>query len=92
MGLVSGLISEPIGSCRFLKWTVVGMSKFYKTGINCVIPTTSNPCTFNGPKIKKRSRMYQMAILKLKLKGENNWPLLLDTDGYIAEGVTTFYN
>ena len=30
---------------------------------------------------------YQMANIETsKLKGENNWPLLIDPDGYIAEG------
>lgn len=90
-GLVSGLISEPtVVVADFpLKWTVVGMSKFYKTGINCVIPSQrAIPSHLMDPKIKNRSRMwYQMANIEIsKLKGENNWPLLIDTDGYIAEG------
>ncbi len=90
-GLVSGLISEPtVVVADFpLKWTVVGMSKFYKTGINCVVPSQrAIPSYLMDPKIKNRSRMwYQMANIEIsKLKGENNWPLLLDTDGYIAEG------
>ena len=36
------------------------------------------------PKIKNRSRLfYLMANIEASLfKGENNWPLMLDTDGY----------
>ena len=40
------------------------------------------------PKIKNRSRMwYQMANIEASnWKGKNNWALLLDPDGFIAEG------
>ena len=40
------------------------------------------------PKIKNRSRIwYQMANIEVSnLKGEDNWALLLDTDGFISEG------
>ena len=40
------------------------------------------------PKIKNRSRLfYLMANIEVSMfKGENNWALLLDTDGFIAEG------
>jgi branched-chain amino acid aminotransferase len=40
------------------------------------------------PKIKNRSRLfYLMANIEASLmKGENNWALLLDPDGFIAEG------
>ena len=40
------------------------------------------------PKIKNRSRLfYQMANIEVsENKGKNNMALLLDTDGYIAEG------
>ena len=38
--------------------------------------------------LKNRSRMwYQMANIEVsQVKGENNWALLLDPDGYITEG------
>ena len=40
------------------------------------------------PKIKNRSRLfYQMANIEASdFKGENNWALMLDPDGFIAEG------
>ena len=90
-GQVSGLIQEPtIVVADFpLKWTLVGMSNFYKEGINCVVPSQrAIPATLMDPKIKNRSRMwYQMANIEVsKLNGANNWPLLIDPDGFITEG------
>lgn len=72
-----------------LKWTVASMAKFYDTGINSVIPSQrSIPATLMDPKIKNRSRMwYQMANIEVsQVKGDNNWALLIDPDGYITEG------
>lgn len=72
-----------------LKWTVAGMGKLYDTGINAVIPSQrAIPSHLLDPKIKNRSRIhYQMANIEASLfKGENNWALLLDPDGFIAEG------
>ncbi len=72
-----------------LKWTVAGMGKLYDTGINAVITSQrAIPATLLDAKIKNRSRIhYQMANIEASLfKGDNNWPLLLDPDGFIAEG------
>ena len=72
-----------------LKWTVASMASLYEQGINSVIPSQrSIPSTLMDPKIKNRSRMwYQMANIEVsQVKGENNWALLLDPDGYITEG------
>jgi branched-chain amino acid aminotransferase len=72
-----------------LKWTVVGMGKLFDTGINAVIPSQrAIPAHLIDPKIKNRSRIhYQMANIEAsQYKGENNWALLLDPDGFIAEG------
>ena len=72
-----------------LKWTVKGMAKLYQSGINNVITNQKViPSYLMDPKIKNRSRLfYLMANIEASLfKGENNWPLMLDTDGYIAEG------
>lgn len=72
-----------------LKWTVVGMGELYNTGINAVI-TSQRAISANllDPKIKNRSRIhYQMANIEAsQIEGDNNWALLLDTDGFIAEG------
>ena len=72
-----------------LKWTVASMASLYEEGINSVIPSQrSIPATLMDPKIKNRSRMwYQMANIEVsQVKGNNNWALLIDPDGYITEG------
>lgn len=72
-----------------LKWTVAGMGKLYDCGINACIPSQrAIPASLLEPKIKNRSRLhYQMANIEVsRFKGENNWALLLDPDGFIAEG------
>jgi|TARA_B110000008_G_scaffold277604_1_gene319288 branched-chain amino acid aminotransferase len=72
-----------------LKWTVAAMSPLFDSGINAVIPNQrAIPAYLMDPKIKNRSRLfYQMANIEVsQMKGENNWALLLDPDGYITEG------
>lgn len=72
-----------------LKWTVVGMGKLFDVGINAVITAQrALPASLLDPKIKNRSRVhYQMANIEASLfKGDNNWALLMDPDGFIAEG------
>jgi branched-chain amino acid aminotransferase len=72
-----------------LKWTVSGMRRLFDTGINAVIPAQRViPASLLDPKIKNRSRLhYQMANIEVSgYEGENNWALMLDPDGYIAEG------
>jgi len=72
-----------------LKWTVAGMDTLIDEGINAVITNQrAIPAYLMEPKIKNRSRMwYQMANIEASLfEGKNNWALLLDTDGFIAEG------
>ncbi len=72
-----------------LRWTVGGSGNLYDEGINMVIPSQRNiPADLLDPKIKNRSRIhYLMANIQIaNYKGKNNWALLLDTDGFIAEG------
>jgi len=72
-----------------LKWTVTGMGKLFDTGINAVITSQrAIPASLLDPKIKNRSRLhYQMANIEVSShKGDNNWALLLDPDGFVAEG------
>ena len=72
-----------------LKWTVAAMAPLFENGINAVIPSQrAIPAYLMDPKIKNRSRLfYQMANIEVsQIKGENNWALLLDPDGYITEG------
>jgi len=72
-----------------LRWTVVNMGLLFDTGINAVITSQrAIPASLLDPKIKNRSRIhYLMANIEASnFEGENNWALLLDTDGFIAEG------
>jgi branched-chain amino acid aminotransferase len=65
------------------------MADLYEVGINSVIPSQrAIPATLLDPKIKNRSRLwYQMANIEVaQLPGNNNWALLIDPDGFIAEG------
>lgn len=72
-----------------LKWTVAGMGTLFEVGVNAIIPSQrAIPAYLLDPKIKNRSRIhYQMANIEVsQYVGNNNWALLLDPDGLIAEG------
>jgi branched-chain amino acid aminotransferase len=72
-----------------LRWTVNGMGKLFDKGINMVITSQrAVPSHLMDPKIKNRSRLFYLNanIEASQFKGENNWALLMDPDGFIAEG------
>tara|TARA_B100000953_G_C17846338_1_gene366789 strand:- start:8 stop:685 length:678 start_codon:yes stop_codon:yes gene_type:complete len=72
-----------------LSWTVKKMGRFFDLGINCVITSQRViPSHLMDPKIKNRSRLFYLNanIEASQFKGDNNWALMLDTDGFIAEG------
>lgn len=72
-----------------LRWTVAGMGRLFDIGINAVIPSQrAIPASLLEPKVKNRSRLhYMMANIEVShWPGDNNWALLLDPDGFIAEG------
>lgn len=72
-----------------LRWTVRNMGKLFDDGINAVITSQrAIPSMLMDPKIKNRSRLFYLtANIEASLfKGENNWALLLDTNGFISEG------
>lgn len=72
-----------------LRWTVSSMAPLFDKGINAVITSQrAIPAHLLDPKIKNRSRLhYLMANIEASnVAGENNWALLLDLDGFIAEG------
>ena len=72
-----------------LRWTVSGMGKLFKKGINAVITSQrAIPSRYMDPKIKNRSRLfYLMANIEVSnFEGDNNWALLLDENGNVAEG------
>jgi branched-chain amino acid aminotransferase len=72
-----------------LRWTVATMGALFETGINMVITSQrAIPASLMDPKIKNRSRLfYLMANIEAsQVAGDNNWALLLGTDGFITEG------
>lgn len=72
-----------------LCWTVRGMGHLFDKGINAVITSQrAIPGILMDPKVKNRSRLhYLMANIEIsQMAGEDNWALLLDPDGFIAEG------
>ena len=72
-----------------LRWTVAGMGNLFEEGLNAVIPSQrAIPAALLDPKVKNRSRLhYLMANIEVsRYQGDNNWALLLDPDGFIAEG------
>jgi branched-chain amino acid aminotransferase len=65
------------------------MAPLFESGINAVITSQrAIPSHLLDPKIKNRSRIhYLMANIEAaQIEGDNNWALLIDTDGFIAEG------
>lgn len=72
-----------------LRWTVSNMGHLFEKGINAVVPSQrAIPASLLDPKIKNRSRLfYMMANIEVsEYEGEDNWALLLDPDGFVAEG------
>ena len=65
------------------------MGSLFDTGINAVITSQrAIPANLLDPKIKNRSRVhYLMANIEVaEVSGKNNWALMLDPDGFVAEG------
>jgi len=72
-----------------LRWTVASMAPLFDLGVNVVVPSQRTiPAQLLEPKVKNRSRLhYMMANVETsRMKGERNWALLLDPDGFVAEG------
>ena len=94
LGIYQGVVGTKTGPNLIiadfpLRWTVAFMGPLFDTGINAVITSQRTiPAQFLDPKIKNRSRIhYLMANIQTSLvAGDNNWALLLDQDGFIAEG------
>lgn len=60
----------------------------YTWGVDCLVPSQrAIPQDLLDPKIKSRSRQhYQMANLEVARCEPTSWALLLDPDGFVAEG------
>jgi branched-chain amino acid aminotransferase len=71
-----------------LRWTIGATYPNYLNGISMYVPSQrAIPSDLLEPKVKNRSRMhYQLANLEMREIGPHAWALLLDTDGFIAEG------
>jgi len=72
-----------------VKWTVASLAHFYDDGVHAVTPSQrAIPSHLLEAKIKNRSRMhYMMANLQVAMLDDPNaFALLLDPDGFIAEG------
>jgi branched-chain amino acid aminotransferase len=72
-----------------LKWTVASMGPLFESGINAVVPSQrAIPAHLLEPKVKSRSRIHYMRanIEVAHWPGDDNWALLLDPDGFVAEG------
>ncbi len=72
-----------------LRWTVAGMGQLFDVGINAVIPPQrAIPSELLDMRVKHRSRLHFMrANIEVSAQpGTNNWALLLDPEGFIAEG------
>ena len=72
-----------------VKWTVAHFAPLYDKGVHAVIPSQrAIPSHLLENKIKNRSRMHLlMANLEVsQVADPNAWALLLDPDGFVAEG------
>lgn len=60
----------------------------FDSGVHLVIPAQQAlPAHLVDPKAKTRSRLhYQLALLEAARIGAGRWPVLLDPDGFLAEG------
>jgi branched-chain amino acid aminotransferase len=94
LSLYAGKVDAPVGANIIiadfpLRWTVAAMAPLFDWGINAVIPSQrAIPAQLLEPKVKNRSRLhYMMANIEVsRVKGDNNWALMLDPDGFVAEG------
>ena len=65
-----------------------GFATNYETGVHIIIPAQQSlPAQLVDLKAKTRSRLhYRMAELQARRCGAGRWPVMLDTDGFLAEG------
>lgn len=72
-----------------LRWTVSDFGRLYDTGINAVVVSQrAIPASLLDPKIKNRSRIHYFNANAQAgmIEGKDNWAILLDTEGLLAEG------
>lgn len=80
--------TQIIITCFPLKWIIPDAYNYYTKGVPVVISSQrAIPAHLQEPKVKHRSRMYlKMADLEVKHSNPGAWALMLDPDGYVAEG------
>jgi len=85
--------SEPVRPTVSINcWPMIthmgGFAPKYSSGVDLVIPAQQTlPAHLVDPKAKTRSRLhYQFANLQAARMGAGRWPVLLDPDGFLAEG------
>ena len=73
-------------SCFPLRWTVAGMGQLYELGVNAVVVNQRH--TDCLPNVKHRSRAHFVLAnhQAAQVAGDRNWALLMDEEGYVAEG------
>ena len=83
-----GVRSTVVVNCWPLITHLAGFAPIYDQGVSLMIPAQRTlPADLVDPKAKTRSRLhYRMAELQAARSGEGKWPVLLDTDGFLAEG------
>lgn len=71
-----------------LRWTIKHMAKYYKQGVDLVVPSQrAIPSRYLNPKIKCRSRLHFLkANQEASAVGKDCLPLLLDEHGFVTEG------
>ena len=72
-----------------LRWTVRNLGHLFDKGVNTVLVSQrAIPAELLEPKVKNRSRIhYLMANIQASMmSGEDNWPILLDLNGFVTEG------
>lgn len=75
-------------NCWPLITHMAGFAQKFDSGADLVVPAQhALPATLLDAKAKTRSRMhYQLATLQAARMGDGCWPVLVDPDGFIAEG------
>ena len=94
LGLYQGVVGTHKGANIIiadfpLRWTVQHNAHQYEEGLEVIVPSQRQiPAQLLDPKVKNRSRIhYLMANIEISnYQGKNVWALLLDPDGYVAEG------
>jgi len=72
-----------------LRWTIKGMGKLFDEGVNAIIPSHRTiDHDLIDQRVKNCNRLhFYLANQDISgYSGENNWALLLDSRGFIAEG------